>query len=848
MKYFIPPDFFTSLQKLFQKGGQFQKAARQVEAIHSRVERVSKGEDIDPFEGIPLTNKGENRIEHCVKYDLINHCRLVTIKDNGVVALLYTGSHDDEDKWLEKNKGLVLRLDGDLRIKGISKSRDLANSDTKITTKNDWSEGFLFEKIPSRYYDKMCEGITKRSVLMKFEKLTTANTEEELSSLSYELDDENKMLLFYDVFTLLKASKWDKAKARVDEEFKEFTKIADLPKEDLSKILESDDFIDFENFDEDIMRFLMTANYQQWMLFMHPEQKKMVNKDFSGPAKLSGVSGSGKTCVLIKRAIRLAGIYENEKILILTLNKSLAQLIQELTDVAAPDSLKSRIEVKSFWKLCQEQLNNFEPHNIRLYSDVTWKNGEHIDEIWEEFYNCNNNNNDAEIFWPVHKSLLSRGIYPFDYLKQEFDWVRSVLAKSERSEYINIERTGRTATFDKNFRAMVTSGLSSWEQKMKDIGVTDYLNLATAFYDHIDKIQPMYRCVLVDEEQDFGLIELKIIRKLVKEAENDIFLTGDFAQKVSTKFHSYKDASINLIGRSTSIKKNYRNSREILTAAYNVFVQNMSEEVLNDEEYELQDPEYANYSNVKPLLLRAKSWNEELGYSINYYKQQCEDDKKACIAICGLTFREVKHLGDKLKIPVLDGSISLSAGKLFLSDLEQTKGFEFDYMCILNCNEEVIPNKYLPEAEWYRELSKIYVAMTRAKRELFISYSNQPSRFIDKSKEFFIEYDWVEQENDNSLPDIGLLKLNSLKVGSELLKLKGKEFLYQKEAVGISLELQDKLQSLILGQNTYTDRKQTGWKTIEDALNEKNIPVIAQAFGSQKTWPEFNEFFNKLKK
>ena len=71
----------------------------------------------------------------------------------------------------------------------------------------------------------------------------------------------------------------------------------------------------------------------------------------------------------------------------------------------------------------------------------------------------------------------------------------------------------------------------------------------------------------------------------------------------------------------------------------------------------------------------------------------------------------------------------------------------------------------------------------------------------------------------------------------------GKQFLYRKEAIGISIELQDKMINLITGKSLTEDGKTKEWKTIEEALNEKNIPNIAQLFGAQKTWPEFRELF-----
>ena len=85
---------------------------------------------------------------------------------------------------------------------------------------------------------------------------------------------------------------------------------------------------------------------------MHPEQEKYVIADYNGPAKLSGVSGSGKTAIAIARAIRLAKKYSKEKILILTLNTALADLISDIVSEACEDqNVRNRIDVLAYFDL-----------------------------------------------------------------------------------------------------------------------------------------------------------------------------------------------------------------------------------------------------------------------------------------------------------------------------------------------------------------------------------------------------------------------------------------------------------------------------------------------------------------
>ena len=105
---------------------------------------------------------------------------------------------------------------------------------------------------------------------------------------------------------------------------------------------------------------------------------------------------------------------------------------------------------------------------------------------------------------------------------------------------------------------------------MDAVGVIDDMGIVAALYRHLPAIKPEYRAILVDEAQDLGTLELSIIRSLVGEGENDIFMCGDAAQTIYTKSIDFKVANIDTTGRSLKLNQNYRNSRQILSAANQV--------------------------------------------------------------------------------------------------------------------------------------------------------------------------------------------------------------------------------------------------------------------------------------
>lgn len=845
MRYFQLAGFIPSLRVLQAKAGKFSKNAQKVWALIGKINAAGEVKE-DPFYGIPKTNHGENRIKHCAKYDLTDGCRLITVVNNNICIVCFTGTHEECDKWIEKHRGISFVLNNNLQIIESWESVNIEKEEERINKGSALSEGYLYFKLSVDFFDEIIRDV-KRSDVRKIEDLTYFSTDDEILNACLAISDERKQNALFDTLCLIREGDLSGCETRVGTYNKENKPLEEVNQIEIKSIQASETLIEFEQFDaETIEHFMKTSDFFRWMLFMHPEQKKIVEKEYSGPSKLSGVSGSGKTCVLIKRALHLSRLYPDEKVLILTLNKALAHLIESLVSIAAPAEKRKNIYIKSFWSLCFEILLQFEPNNEKIYDENTWKTQEHVDDIWNEFYQCDNNNFDAEILIPVHKSLLGRNIFPQDYIRQEFDWIRSAFSDNNREDYLTVERKGRYEQLDKNYRELLLKGLKLWEDKMNFVGVSDYLGLANTVNNYINRITPQYRCILVDEEQDFSTIELSIIRKLVKEQENDLFLCGDFAQKVYSKNHSYSNAGINVSGRVSTIKKNYRNSREILEAAYSVLKNNVSDEILKAEEYELVDPEFANFSSSMPLILKAENILEELGHSINYFSKYCEDGKKTCIVVCGYSFNEIKKLGAELKLTVLDGNISIDSDKIFLSDLEQTKGFEFDYICILNCKDGVIPNPNIPVREYYRDLSKLYVSMTRAKLELYISYSGDLSSFFNSSMHLFTHGKWVDYEKDKSLQSINY-NLQESDTEVEILNLTGKKFIHTKEAVGISGELFEKLITLITGKSLTSDGKVKEWKTIKAALEEKNIPNISQLFGAQKTWPEFKQLFSKYK-
>lgn len=445
-----------------RRGGKFRRAAQSVFEVLGKI----SGGDRDPFRGYGTTNHGEKRLRHCVKYSLAGGCRLVTVVNADITFLLFVGTHPDVDSWLDKNRGKEFAVDDKHRLIETIRPAEIKTDGIlePVPEREIPGESALLSRLGERVSDQLLESLPFK-VGKAIEDLTVFSSDDDINMACAQIDDEALADAVLDVLIALAAGKVNEANARIrlfQGKYTELDKATDVEGSQHLQFVPTDSpewAILYEH-------FAKTAGYKDWMLFLHPDQMHVVQEDFNGPSKLLGVSGSGKTCIVLKRALRLAEKYPGVRILVLTLNRSLAKLINDLVDEAASEKLRPQIEVKPFFEVCQQLIYHFEPGSERYYSDVTWYGrsefvdegraafrqkvwgteegpwlrragvDEHIDAVWREFYRCDLNNFDAAVLQPVHDSLIAQGVNAENYIREEFDWIRSAIPHDEREAYL----------------------------------------------------------------------------------------------------------------------------------------------------------------------------------------------------------------------------------------------------------------------------------------------------------------------------------------------------------------------------------------------------------------------------
>jgi mRNA-degrading endonuclease RelE of RelBE toxin-antitoxin system len=89
--------------------------------------------------------------------------------------------------------------------------------------------------------------------------------------------------------------------------------------------------------------------WEKWTVFLHPDQKQIVERDYNGPARVAGSAGTGKTIVALHRAVYLARKNSDARVLLTTFSESLSSALKTKLKrlVSNEPKLAERIDVQS---------------------------------------------------------------------------------------------------------------------------------------------------------------------------------------------------------------------------------------------------------------------------------------------------------------------------------------------------------------------------------------------------------------------------------------------------------------------------------------------------------------------
>ena len=495
---------------------------------------------------------------------------------------------------------------------------------------------------------------------------------------------------------------------------------------DLVKALEHPDsrrrFVTIQS-DEDLTAML-NAPLDKWRIFLHPSQEKLITKDFKGPYRVLGGAGTGKTVVAMHRAKHLSrNVFKasEDRILFTTYTANLAQNVDEMLSTLCPDA-KGRIEVLHLHSWAARFMKS---HGAGF--DIV--DGDDIDECWEQ-------------------ACAGETTFDVGFLRQEWEQVVQANGIEDMAEYLTVRRTGRGNTLTRPQRGKVWKVFERYLQVLAQRGKQEWLQAIRSTRRFLEENKTLlpYRAVVVDEAQDFHSEEWKLIRALVPACVNDLFLVGDAHQRIYGRKVTLSRCGIQIQGRSSTLRINYRTTEQIRTWAMAVLSGVEIDDL--DGEKESEDGYKSLLSGSKPEHHHFTTAHKEQEFLAEKIKELLKE--RSPEEICVVT-RTTKTLRDEyqsmfqrlgIACTVLDKSKNAGSAGIRLATMHRVKGLEFPVMILAGMNSKTMPlhvasvgdDPTCKEEHEIRERSLLFVAATRARDVLIVTSWGTPSPFIQPDK------------------------------------------------------------------------------------------------------------------
>lgn len=306
----------------------------------------------------------------------------------------------------------------------------------------------------------------------------------------------------------------------------------------------------FAKVEPDELEHILSRPIEDWMIFLHPDQLNLTQRPFSGPARVRGGAGTGKTVVALHRAKHLADTYR-DRILFTTYVSNLPPVFERLFQRLAPD-LTDYVDFRTLHSAA---------HGI-----VTAHDGKpRIDPpaIGKAFWAAWR---DAQ---KRHADLDEDGLGPY-YYREEIEWIIKGRGLETLDDYLDLARTGRGTPLQENHRRAVWDLYERYEDELQARRTRDFNDLLSRALELVEsgRARSDYRAVVIDEAQDLTEVGVRLAHALAGRDQRDgLFLVGDGQQSVYPGGYSLKSVGIDVVGRASILKTNYRNTRQILDAA-----------------------------------------------------------------------------------------------------------------------------------------------------------------------------------------------------------------------------------------------------------------------------------------
>jgi superfamily I DNA/RNA helicase len=468
----------------------------------------------------------------------------------------------------------------------------------------------------------------------------------------------------------------------------------------------------------------LEAPWDKWAVFLHPEQRQLVTRDFNGPARVAGSAGTGKTVVALHRAAHLARTMPESRILLATFSEPLAHALRTNVKrlIGNEPRVLERLEVHAMGALGL-RLHQAQLGPVRLVSS-------------------------EDVNTSLREAAKAAGDHKFSplFLRTEWDQVVDAWQLTTWEAYRDVQRLGRRTRLPEARRAVLWA---IFEQVRAGLKARDLMT-ESAVFQALANAQsdraPAFDAAVVDEAQDISIAQLRFLAALGGSRPNALFFSGDLGQRIFQQPFSWKALGVDVRGRSKTLRVNYRTSHQIREQADRLLGAEMTDADGNREDrrhtvsvFNGPPPEIRTFPSDPDESGAVGDWLRSLAndgiqaHEIGVFVRSPAQVPRATAAVsaAGLTGR------------VLDNRVEIKPGNVSIATMHLAKGLEFRVVAVMACDDEVLPLQERIEnvgddgdlQEVYdTERQLLYVACTRARDRLSISGVEPASEFLDDVK------------------------------------------------------------------------------------------------------------------
>lgn len=472
--------------------------------------------------------------------------------------------------------------------------------------------------------------------------------------------------------------------------------------------------------DIEALRRALEEPWEKWAVFLHPSQAALVARNFSGPARVSGSAGTGKTVVALHRAAHLARTNPKSRVLLATFSDALARALERKlkTLVAGKPEVAARIDIKAISRA-----------GLDLYAQA---------------FGAPNVLSAATIRALVAETAAKRpgnkSSLPFLF-SEWFDVIEPWLVKSP-DDYAKVPRLGRKTRLGTNQREALWPVFQQVRDAIAAQGATTTPEMFARIAEGMGAGQRPYDFAVIDEAQDLGVAEARFLAALGAGRPNGLFFAGDLGQRIFQTPFSWKSLGIDVRGRSFTLRVNYRTSHQIRTQADRLLPGAIADVDGNEESrkgaisvFDGAPPVVRVFDNTDAESRAVGDWiatriREGLRpEEIALFDRSPAQVERACAAAKFANVAAAELAGDA------EGP----AAHVAISPIHLAKGLEFRAVAIMACDDEVMPLQERIESvaddadleEAYNtERHLLYVACTRARDHLIVTGVSPESEFL----------------------------------------------------------------------------------------------------------------------